>query len=133
MRKKFIFLVMAVVIALMLAMPGPVFARSLFYADNPSTLVARGGLSTASDTLKKMVVGQCNVQTITISGDGSSAGDYVLIYDDDEADAANLKFEISVGVAEDTTSISLNDAEFGTGIFAVANSDLLFLTIGYTQ
>lgn len=108
----------------------PVFAKSLFYADNASSLAVASGATLNTGTA--MVSSQCNVQSITLSGASSTALDYVEIYDAASA-TGTPKFDVSVGTAGETVQIVLNDAEFGTGIFADANASNFVLTVEYTQ
>lgn len=130
MRNKFIILVIAIAVLVMLAMPGPVFAKSLFYAENPSTLVVATGSTLNSGT--QMVTGHCRVQSITIGGTGTTAGDYALVYDNTSATGTPI-FEISVGTAKDTRQLVFRAAQFVTGIFVDSNSDSVTVTIEYTQ
>jgi len=130
MRKKFIFLVIFVAVLIMLGMPGPVFAKDLFFADNPSQLaVAEGATLIAGE---QIVTGQCNVQSITFGGPLATATSYVKVYDGTDA-TGTPKFDIAVGVAATITHINLNDAEFGTGIFVQSNISQVAVTIAYTQ
>ena len=111
MRKKFIFLALIAAFVLMLSMPGPVFAKSLFYADNPSQLaVADGGTLIAGE---QAVTGQCNVQSITYGGPLATALSYLLVYDNTSATGTPV-IDISIGTAGETVTVNLNDAEFGT-------------------
>ena len=130
MRKRFILLATIVLALYLFCMPSTVFAKSLFYADNPSSL-AVGSLSVLNSG-KVLVTGQCNVQTLTVGGYTSAAGDYVIIYDGINA-TGTQKFDISIGTAKTTIHINLNDAEFSTGVYADSSADTLTLTVGYTQ
>ncbi len=130
MRKKFILLVALLALVLLLGMPGAAQARSLFYADNPSQLAVSSGVTL--QTGAQVVTGQCNVQSIIVSGANSVALDYVLVYDGTDA-TGTAKIDISVGTAGETVTIDLNDAEFGTGVFATANDSDMHITVAYTQ
>jgi len=128
MRKDFQILVLAASIVLLSAMPA--FAQSLFYADNPSSIATAQGGTLEQGTA--MVTGQANVQSITVSGASSVAGDTILIYDATSA-TGTPKFDITVGTAKETIVLKLNDAEFGTGLFADANTPGLHISVEYTQ
>lgn len=78
-----------------------------------------------------LVSGACYVYSITISGPGTAAGDYVLIYDAASA-TGTPKFEASVGTAKDTNDISIpGGAIFSTGVFADANSTMVHCAVVY--
>ena len=130
MRKKFGLMIIFAVALMLLYVPG-VFAGSLFYADNPSELASAGGLTSGSSNAQ-LVTGQCNVQSITVSGIATTADDYVLIYDGTDA-TGDVKVEVTIPTASETVSIPFSEAVFGTGVYAVANNHLLFVTVGYTQ
>ncbi len=128
------FMVVMVVVMMMLVFASPAFAqKSLFYAANPTQLASAGGLSSTSlPAHRTMITGQGNLWGVTASGDGTSAGDFALIYDDTDASGTPI-LEISIGTAEDTEQILLNGANFGTGIFVEANNDLVHITLEYVQ
>lgn len=128
MSKKFIILIGLAFLLLCT----PAFARSLFYADNPSTVARASGDTLIDGTL--LVTGQCNVQSITIS-QADTANDYVLVYDALTA-TGTPKFDLSCGTARETIQLLLNDAEFTTGVFVdgtVSGSHSLDVSIEYTQ
>ncbi len=128
MRRKLIFLVMLVAVLMMFAVPGTVFAKSLFYADNPSTLGVETGATLLAGA--DVAVGQCNVQSLTVSV--VTAGQYVEVYDQ-VSRTGTPRFDIVVGVSADIRHINLNDAEFYNGIFVKSNAATSIITVGYTQ
>lgn len=66
--------------------------------------------------------GACRVNTVTMSGASSAAGDYLLVYDALTA-TGTPKIEISLGTAKDTKEVVIpGGADFSTGIFVVSNS-----------
>jgi hypothetical protein len=82
-----------------------------------------------------LVTGACRVDSITISGTATSAGDYALIYDAATTPAATVvaKFEPSVGTAKDTRTIDTKGAIFSNGIWCDANSNSVLITVVYSQ
>ena len=84
----------------------------------------------ALNTGTALVSGAAYVQSITMSGFSTTAGDYVLIYDDTAA-TGEPDFEITVGTAKETVTIPCYGAYFSTGVFADSNSDAVFCAITY--
>jgi hypothetical protein len=128
--KRFTILVFAL---LMCFAATPAFARSLFYADNPSSIAVASGATLNTGTA--LVTGACNVQSITVS-QAVTAGDYLLIYDAASA-TGTPKYDIEMGTSE-TKHLVFNDAEFGTGVFAVTSGQStpafgMHVSIEYTQ
>lgn len=124
--KKIILLV-----ALMFLFSTPAFAdKSLFYADNPSSVATAYGATLDAGT--QLITGQCNLQSITVSGATMLAGSYVNLYDGTDATGTH-KFDITVGTAYNTITIPLHDAEFGTGVFANSSNNNVFISVEYTQ
>lgn len=130
MRKKFILLLVMIMALAIFMAPASFAQRSLFKATDPSTVVAATGSTLNTGT--QLVTGQCNLQSITVSGFDTTAGDYVLIYDGTDA-TGTAKFDVTIGTAKGTVSIPLHDTEFGTGVFAASNSDTVHISIEYTQ
>lgn len=83
------------------------------------------------NTGTSMVGNACSVYSITCSGFGTAAGDYVLIYDASSA-TGTAKFECTVGTAKDTNTISIpGGAIFSTDVFADSNANTVHLAITY--
>ena len=102
---------------------GNVYTRS-----GSATVVSSTGATLNTGTA--IVGAACNVESITIGGVGTAAGDYVLIYDAASA-TGTPKFEISVGTAKDTRTIDVKGGAFATSVFADSNSDNVFLSVVY--
>lgn len=119
------------VVALVSMIPAMANARNLFNGPQTKLIAVATGATLNAGT--QMITGECYVESITISGVGTSAGDYALVYDYTNATAAYLKAEPSVGTAKDTNSIPLGGAYFANGVFADSNSDNVILTISYYQ
>lgn len=127
-KSRLLVMILAVLVLFLLAIPAQ--AKSLFYAANPSSIAVSSGATL--NTGVALVTGQSNVQSVTVSGADSTALDYVLIYDAASA-TGTPKLDISIGTAGETVTITLNDASFGTGVFADANSDNMHISVEYTQ
>jgi|24BtaG_2_1085350.scaffolds.fasta_scaffold07067_2 hypothetical protein len=128
MRKKFILLALA----MMLLWVPSVFAQSLFYADNPSSIATASGSQISAGN--QLITGQCNLQSITVSGPHTTALDYLLLYDNTSA-TGTPKWDISIGTAGDTVFLKLNDSEIATGLYVDApgyNSGF-HISVEYTQ
>jgi len=78
----------------------------------------------------QIVTGAGNLQKIIISGPATSAGNYMLVYDNTSATGTPL-FEITVGVAKDTNVIDCDGAIFSTGLYVVTSADEVFGTVIY--
>lgn len=130
MRKKFILLIIAALVMCLFSSPA-FAAKSMFYADNPSSVAVASGATLNTGTA--LVTGQCNVQSITVSG-LATAKEYVLVYDAITA-TGTAKYDITVGTAYDTVHLPLHDAEFGTGVFVdgVTALDYGHVSLEYTQ
>ena len=128
MRKKFVSL--AIMACLVFMLSSPAFAKSLFYASNPSEIATSEG--TALNTGVALVTGQCTVQSIIVGGPHSAALDYILIYDAASA-TGTAKFDISIGTAGDTIPVPLQEVSFGTGVFADASSSGMHISVEYVQ
>ena len=102
---------------------GNVYTRS-----GTATVVSSTGTTLSTGTA--LVTGAADVETITISGPATAAGDYILVYDALTA-TGTPKFEISVGTAKDTNSIPAAGAHFSTGVFAVSNATPVFVSVVY--
>lgn len=75
--------------------------------------------------------GASRISSVTCSGFGTSAGDYVLIYDDASATGTPV-IECTVGTAKDTNSIVIpGGADLTTGIFADSNSNAVHVSVSY--
>ena len=117
---------------MLLFVVSPCFASDLFYARNEASIaVAEGGTLDAGTAL---VTGRCFGKVLIVTGE--NAGDYVLIYDNTSA-TGTPKLDISVGTASQPVIVPLEEAEFGTGVFAnstlAAKHDALKVTFIYTQ
>ena len=102
---------------------GNVYTRS-----GSATVVSSTGATLNTGTA--IVGAACNVESITISGVGTSAGDYVLIYDALTA-TGTPKFEITAATAKETLTIPTYGAAFATSVFADSNADNVFLSVVY--
>ena len=105
--------------------------------DSSGNVYTRSGTSTVvsstGDTLKAgtlLVTGAANIETITISGPATAAGDYILIYDALTA-TGTPKFEITTGKAKNTITIDAKGASFSTGVFADSNAAEVFGSVVY--
>lgn len=125
MKSKFIL----ILVALLIVCP-QVFAKSIYYADNPSSVAVASG--TTLNTGTQLITGQCNLQSIILGGPNVVAGDYVLLYDNTSA-TGTPKLDVAVGVNASTISIPLHETEFGTGVFANASSSGMHISVEYTQ
>ncbi len=128
--RKSLFQTMFLIVLVMVMFMAPASAKSLFYAANPSSIAVSSG-----DPLNAgaaLVTGQSNVQSITVSGPELAAGDYILVYDAASA-TGTPKADITVGTAKGTIVVNLNDANFGTGVFATASTRTAHIAVEYTQ
>jgi hypothetical protein len=95
----------------------------------PSTITSSTGGTLNTGAL--LYTGAARVKSVTCSGFGTAAGDYVLIYDALTA-TGTAKLECTNGTAKGTTVIALpNGASFATGIFADSNSDNVHVAVTY--
>lgn len=95
--------------------------RQTIYSNTGTTLLAGVQVSTGTNY----------VSSITISGPDTSAGDYILVYDNTSA-SGTPKFEITAGTAKDTNTIVIpGGATFSTGIYMKSNRIAVFGTITY--
>lgn len=78
-----------------------------------------------------LYTGACRVKSVTVSGYGTAAGDYVLIYDAASATGTPV-FEATVGTAKETVTIAIpGGVNFTTGIFADSNSNMVHAAVAY--
>ena len=91
-------------------------------------------LSGVMDVGVALVSSACRVHNIIVSGELSTALDYVLIYDAASA-TGTPDFDISIGTAGETVSITIpGGGTFSTGVYAIAGdaaSSALTVTITY--
>ena len=104
--------------------------------DSSGNVYTRAGTATVAsstgstlNTGTQLITGAANIQSITISGQGS-AGDYIILYDNTSA-TGTPKFEISSGTAKGTITIDAKGAAVTNGIFADSNADTVFLSVVY--
>jgi hypothetical protein len=75
--------------------------------------------------------GACRVNSVVVGGVGTSAGDYVLIYDALTATGTPV-LEVSVGTAKDTVQVNIpGGADFATGIFVDSNAAAVHCAVAY--
>ena len=97
--------------------------------EKSSTISASTGGTLNTGTA--LYTGACRVKSVTVSGFGTAAGDYVLIYDAASA-TGTAKIEVTVGTAKDTNTIVIpGGADFSTGIFADSNSNNVHVSVSY--
>ena len=97
----------------------------------PKTIEASTGPTL--DAGVALVSSATRVSTVTCSGFGTAAGDYVLIYDAASA-TGTPKLECTVGTAKDTNSIVIpGGATFSTGVFADSNSGLVHVAVTHDE
>ena len=95
----------------------------------PATISASTGAEL--NTGVALYSGAARVKSVTVSGFGTSAGDYVLIYDALSA-TGTPKLEATVGTAKDTNNIVIpGGADFSTGIFADSNANTVHVAVTY--
>lgn len=100
-----------------------------FVMEKSAAITSSTGLTLNTGTA--LYTGAARVKSITVGGVGTSAGDYVLIYDNTSATGTPV-FEASVGTAKDTNHIVIpGGADFSTGIFADSNSDNVHVAVSY--
>lgn len=93
-----------------------------------STVVSSTGVTLNTGTA--LITGAANIESITISGTGTAAGDYVLLYDALSA-SGTPKWEITAGTAKSTVTIDTKGAAITTGLFADSNTDLVHISVSY--
>ena len=100
-------------------------------AIKPQTLVSSTGTTLNNGT--QLVSGAARVSSLTVSGIGTSAGDYVLIYDNTSA-TGTPALEIVLGTAKETVTVQVpGGMQFSTGVYADANSTNVFIAAAYNQ
>ena len=93
-----------------------------------STVVSSTGITLNSGTA--LITGEANIESITVSGFGTAAGDYVLLYDALSA-TGTPKWEATAGTAKGTYTIDTKGAAVTTGLFADSNADQIHVSVSY--
>lgn len=130
MKRKFLLIWAVLMLLLLISMP--CFAGDLFYAKNEASIAMADGAETSAG--KALVTGRCFGQTLIVNA--STAGDYVLVYDNTSA-TGTPKLDIPVGTANQPVIVPLQEAEFGTGVYVKGktgtSNDPYYVTFVYTQ
>ena len=130
MRKSYLKAIWLATLLLLIATPS--FAESLFHARDEASIATADGTEILAG--KALVTGSCFAKVISVTS--ATGGEYVLIYDNTSATTATFKLDVAVATAGDTKVVPLYDAEFGTGVYAIANSGAaagIHVTFIYSQ
>lgn len=100
----------------------------------PQTLAQTGGATLTTGTA--LVSSALRLSSVTCGGPGTSAGDYVLLWNSATVGSVDdPDIECTVGAAKDTTNIVFPNGgvSFDTGLFVKSASALINLTVTYDQ
>lgn len=93
-----------------------------------STVVSSTGATLNAGTA--LITGAANIESITISGVDTAAGDYVLLYDALSA-TGTPNWEATAGTAKGTYTIDPKGAAVTTGLFADSNANTVHISVSY--